>query len=65
MCVCVDRRRSAPISDPLSRAERERERERERRLAERAFLGIRRRKKVEESKQAMNRDDVDVTAQRR
>ena len=35
------------------------------RLAKRAFLGIRRRKKVEESKQAMNRDDVDVTVQRR
>jgi len=35
------------------------------RLAKRAFLGIRRRKKVEESKQAMNRDDEDVTAQRR
>ena len=45
--------------------EREREREREsERLGERALLGIRRRKK-DESKQAMNRDDVDVTVQRR
>ena len=43
--------------------EREREREREsERLGERALLGIRRRKKDES---AMNRDDVDVTAQRR
>ncbi len=48
---------------PDRRGEREREREREsERLGERALLGIRRRKKDES---AMNRDDVDVTAQRR